>query len=247
MTSSEPKILIISTRVDLSTDYVIEKLSKFGAGFIRINTEDFPITAESSFRINHDAANPAWLWSSESQQSFALNEIRSVWYRRHRLPQLPESVVKAHAEYSLRESEWFLRGCIYAAASSSNISWMSHPTCLQTAESKIYQLTQAKSIGLRVPSTLISNSPNTIRRLFETNNGRIIAKPLRLGYFDYGERQTSVYTNEVQWDHLLNDSSLKLAPVIFQELVTKRFDIRVTIVGELVFAAAIHSQDIESA
>jgi glutathione synthase/RimK-type ligase-like ATP-grasp enzyme len=41
--------------------------------------------------------------------------------------------------------------------------------------------------------------------------------------------------------------SLQIAPVIYQELIPKRFDVRVTIVGNRVFAAAIHSQEVDSA
>lgn len=46
---------------------------------------------------------------------------------------------------------------------------------------------------------------------------------------------------------LADGVSLKLAPVIYQELVPKRFDIRVTVVHQDLFAVAIDSQKLEAA
>ena len=43
------------------------------------------------------------------------------------------------------------------------------------------------------------------------------------------------------------DEALKAAPVIYQRHLEKLWDIRVTIVGESIYAAAIHSQETASA
>ena len=247
MSDLAPKILIVSTRVDIATDYVIRKLSDLGTTFFRINTEDFPLGTLSSFHIGGSLASQSWHWASASSGSADLKNIRAVWYRRHRLPRMPPEVEEAHAEYSLRESEWFLKGSVLSLDKTSNVAWMSHPGKIQIAESKLYQLTVARSVGFNVAETLVSNDPDEVRGFFQKKDGRIIAKPLRLGYFDYGEQQTSVYTNKVEWKHLQVDDSIKMAPVVFQELITKLFDIRITIVGTRVFAVAIDSQIIESA
>ncbi len=119
---------------------------------------------------------------------------------------------------------------------------MSHPLNIQQAESKVYQLSVAKALGLRIPNTIISNDAQEVRDFYKSTPQGIVAKPLRLGYFDYGDRQTSVYTNQVNWPDLADDISIKVAPVIYQELIQKQYDIRVTVVGDQVFAAAIDSQ-----
>ncbi|MGI8837488.1 MAG: hypothetical protein ACR2H4_12750 [Pyrinomonadaceae bacterium] len=125
--------------------------------------------------------------------------------------------------------------------------WMNHPARAQYAESKIYQLSKARTLGFQIPNTLISNDPVAVRRFWHEREGRIIAKPLRMGYFDFGDRQTCVFTSPVAEEHLRDDEGIQLAPVIYQGLIQKACDIRVTIVGKRVFSAAIDSQSIPSA
>jgi glutathione synthase/RimK-type ligase-like ATP-grasp enzyme len=164
------------------------------------------------------------------------------------LPVLPPEVAAHDAEYCLRESDWFLKGALYSRTALSHpVKWMSHPANIQLAESKIYQLSVARSHGFAVPDTLISNDAERIRRFFEEKGGEVVAKPLRLGYFDYGDRQTGVFTSRVALDDLSEDAPLRMAPVIYQEMIPKLFDIRVTVVGQRVFAAAIDSQSEPSA
>lgn len=246
MTEASPRILLVSTKVDIATDYVVLKLTDLGASFHRINTEDFPHLASSSVRYGKEPG-PSWRWNSPSK-AIHLDNVRSVWFRRHRLPVLPPEIEAQDAEYCLRESDWFLKGALYSRdATSEQIKWMSHPAKVQLAEAKIYQLSVAQSLGLTVPDTIVSNDAAQIRRFFEEKGGEIIAKPLRLGYFDYGDHQTAVFTSRVSAEDLSEDLPLQMAPVIYQELLPKLYDIRVTVVGDQLFAAAIDSQSIPSA
>ena len=235
-----PRVLIITVKSDVAADYVVWELRQLGVPFMRLNTEDFPLSICSSVSFQEGEATPKWDWLSPCLQPVDTRNVQAVWYRRHRLPVLPERMVWAHAEYALRESDWFLKGAISSLASNGKkISWMSHPLSIQRAESKIEQLRLAKLIGFNVPRTLIGNDPVRIREFFRQCGGTMVAKPLRLGYFDYGERQTCVYTSRVASEEALRDESLHLAPVIFQEQVPKLFDIRVTLVGERVYPVKI--------
>lgn len=242
MTSDfNPKLLLVTTKADIATDYVVLKLNKLDVPFYRLNTEDFPLVALSTVQIN--SKNTDWLWTSSLHKNISLDNLKCIWYRRHRLPMMPTEMSDAHADYCLRETEWFLKGAINSRSYiNKQIVWMSHPLNIQRAESKIYQLSIAKELGLQIPDTVISNDAKVVRDFFHQKSGRIIAKPLRLGYFDYGDRQTSVYTSPVSLDDLTNEVAIKVAPVIYQELLPKKYDIRVTVVGNQVFAAAIDSQ-----
>lgn len=238
-----PQILIVTTKADITTDYVILKLETKSRNFYRINTEDFPLSATSTIRINSVASSQELSWISPEKRRVSLNDVRCIWFRRHRLPVMPEELSKAHAEYCLRESDWFLRGLLY----SREVEWMSSPRSIQLAESKIYQLFVARSLGLEIPDTLVSNEPLEVRAFFSQKNGCVVAKPLRLGYFDYGSHQTSVFTTRVEQDDLQDDESIRIAPVIYQELIPKLCDVRVTIVDQQVFAVAIDSQSVPAA
>jgi len=124
---------------------------------------------------------------------------------------------------------------------------MSHPLNVQRAESKVYQLALAHQIGFHIPETIITNQPGAIRRFYDVCGGDIIAKPLRRGYFDYGDKQTCVFTETISKDDLIDEEGLRLAPVIYQQCIAKECDIRVTVVGTEIYTAAIHSQSVPSA
>lgn len=70
----------------------------------------------------------------------------------------------------------------------------------------------------------------------------MIVKPVRSGYLTQGGQEFSIFTSRVLEEHLGELESARLSPAIYQELVPKRFDIRVTVVGSQIFAAAIDSQ-----
>lgn len=244
-TEESPQLLIVSTKVDIATDYVVLQLEELGAKFFRINSEDFPLDAHASFT---PTPNPEFRWSNSKDQYIDLRRVQSVWFRRHRLPQMPAEMDRAHQDYCLRESDWFIKGLVYSLAlCNGDVRWTNHPERALSAESKIAQLSIAAGLKFQVPETLVSNDPDKIREFYAHNRGEVVAKPLRLGYFDFGDRQTCVFTTRVTEDHLNDDESLRLAPVIYQALVNKSYDIRLTIVGSKVFAAAIDSQSIPSA
>lgn len=243
-----PSILLVTTKADIAADYVVVKLADLGASFYRINTEDFPLLASSTIRVDSPSQISQWSWVSPAKQDVLLDGIKCIWYRRHRLPVMPQEMLDAHVEYCLRESDWYLKGAIYSRRIiSEKIEWMSDPSCIQLAESKIYQLSLAQSLGFKLPDTIVSNNPDAIRGFFEEKHGDIIAKPLRLGYFDYGNRRAGVYTSKVEKGDLEDELSLKVSPVIYQELLPKLFDIRVTVVDQDLFAVAIDSQSVPSA
>ena len=239
-----PSILILSSKVDIATDHVILKLEERFANFYRINTEDFPLNVASSVRIEN-CSPESWRWNT---RSIDFSNVRAVWFRRHRLPQMPDVLDGGDQEYCLREADWFVKGLIYHMASiPQRIGWMNHPARAQFAESKIYQLAMAKEVGFQLPTTLVSNDPIEVRNFFRDQKGRMIAKPLRLGYFDRGDRQTCVFTSLIKESDLQDDDQIRIAPVIYQKHIDKLFDVRVTIVGGKIFAAAIDSQKIPSA
>ena len=236
-----PNILIVTTKADIATDYVVLELRKLGASFYRLNTEEFPLNKTSSFFINNNLSR--FNWNVSNSDTISLHNLKTIWFRRHRLPMMPKSVIEAHAEYCLRESDWYIRGFLY----NQNVRWMSNPLNLIRAESKIVQLEYARRIGFRLPDTIITNDYDESLSFLKEQNYDVIVKPLRLGYLDYGKRKTAIFTNKIDRTNLPTKKSLQLSPVIFQSHIKKAYDVRVTIIGGKVFTAAIDSQTESSA
>lgn len=224
-------VLIVSTVVDVATDAVIGELSRRDIPFLRINTEDYPFAGELSYR----PGVPGRQLFSERALSI---DIRSIWYRRFRVPARPESMDPGIYDFCVRES----RNALLGGVLGRSCRWMSRPDAIWRAEFKPYQLEVAATIGLTFPKTLISNIPNAVRSFFGECEGQMIAKPVRSGHIVQEGVDHAVYTTRIAPEDLHELQDASLSPTIYQELVPKRFDLRVTVVGRKVFAAAIESQ-----
>ena len=115
---------------------------------------------------------------------------------------------------------------------------MNDPTRDEVAGHKLYQLKVAGEVGLEIPRTHITNDPASARAFVaetgpdETVYKAFIAQP-------EAWRETRTLTDE-EVAHL---DDVALAPVIFQEYVPAEFDLRITVVGEEIFAVAIDASD----
>jgi len=96
--------------------------------------------------------------------------------------------------------------------------------------SKPYQAQLIKSFGFATPETLITNDPEAVR-VFRAEFGRVVYKSIS------GVRSI---VSELTDDDLSRLHTIRWCPVQFQQYV-HGLDIRVHVVGERVFATAIHS------
>lgn len=227
---TEPYVLIVSTSVDSATDAVVQALSARGIVHRRINTEDFPFFKKVTLGCQ-SGANTTIAFDGR------LVAPTSIWYRRFRSPDRPETMDAGIYDFCLREN----RAALIGGLLSIRARWMSHPAAIWRAEFKPYQLQIAQELGLRIPRTIVSNDPEAIRRAYR-DFGPLIVKPARSGHFREGGGEFSIYTSQISDEHLELLDDARWSPSIYQELVVKRYDVRVTYVGGYIFAAAIHSQ-----
>lgn len=109
---------------------------------------------------------------------------------------------------------------------------------------KPLQMLLAQQAGLTVPKTVITNNPAAVEKLFdESDNGRVIFKTLnRL----WRHPNSMVFTTEISREFLTQSASnLTHAPAIYQELVERSSDLRITVVGREVFVVRISSQGLD--
>ena len=230
MTSSS-FVLVVSTIADVATDDVIRRLAAASIPHHRINTEDFPFSR--SLTLAYGEKRQGWL----ELDGQAIPLPSAIWYRRLRSAAKPEGLDQGIYQFCLNES----RSALLGGIAGVRTRWLSHPASIWQAEHKPYQLAVASELGFHVPRTVITNNPLAIRRA-AADFGRMIVKPTRNGHILYGEVEHAVFTSELLSVHLEDLQGAELSPAIYQELVPKRFDIRVTIVGTRIFAARIDSQ-----
>ena len=165
-------------------------------------------------------------------------DIGSVWYRRTRFARHPdlEPEDAAFVESETREAVMGLYRL------TEDVFWVSHPDRQRQAESKPWQLGVAQSCGFRVPRTLLTNEPAELRRFFEECQGEVVFKTLTQGAIG-AEKGQGIYTSRVSREQILDGEAIRCGPCLFQQLIPKALDLRVTVIGERVFPVEIHSQD----
>lgn len=219
-------ILIISHKEDYTTDYIINILNNRNIDYLRLNTED--IGSKHNISINYNV----------NQKSLidGIDCFQSVWFRRTKLPQNNFSTVQEQEFYN-RDFRLFLNSFWQGVKADK---WLSHPDNVYKAENKLLQLKTAQSIGFQIPETLISTERDKIINLKERCNDRIILKPLFGGRY-YDDEPKLIFTNRVKKEHLQQEG-FSLFPILFQEEISKEYELRATIVGDKVFCAKVDSQ-----
>jgi glutathione synthase/RimK-type ligase-like ATP-grasp enzyme len=244
------QIVIVTQTDDPHTDEVILALERMGHEPVRLNTDEIPIDSRISMNWG-DAAEPfeAKIDILTSGRTIAASSIRSVWWRRPAYFGLPSDLSLQENEFASDEIDHALRS-LWA---SLDCYWISDPERIRQASWKGEQLLRARRLGFEIPRTLITTDPDEAREFFAACDGKMIFKVMTdpfLGAanivrkhpdqdFEPYETPTTVVT-ESDLDML---ESVRIAPCLFQQYVPKKVELRVTVIGEEIFAAEIHSQE----
>lgn len=126
----------------------------------------------------------------------------------------------------------------------SHARWMNPLSSTGIVDCKPYQLLLAQEVGLTVPKTTITNNPEAVSKMFDkADNGRVVFKTLTRLFIPPDKQ---VLTREIQKDFTsLSEISITKCPAIYQELVERRSDLRITVVGDKVFPVRIDSQTLD--
>lgn len=252
--STKQRIIIVTETSDAHTDVMMHHLRDLGHDPFRLHTADLSRDAHVTVRLGNTTA-PEVVVDSRGQP-IALHEARSIWWRRPR----PLTVEHLETEDERAYAERELKHAWHGGLSELSCYFMSHPTAIERARYKLGQLQRARALGLAIPDTLVTSDVAALRTFAARHAGGIIYKPLGLGFLRQlpgrgtpphdevpAAPRTSpvVYTTRLT-DDLLDDlDDLGRTPSLFQELVEKEVELRVTIIGDEVFVAEIKSQEHE--
>lgn len=237
-------VLILTNSEDPTSTLVENDLMALGVEYIRLNTESFGSQFFLDFSL---ACGTHQLVITLPSRQVTENDVLSIWYRRPRAPNVSDlDKDRAASQFATAELESALNGALL----SLNCTWISHPSAIRLASHKIYQLKVALSLGFDVPRTIVSTNINTIRQFYETNRSqgkRTVAKLVSKGppVAASPDQQYCVYTSLLSDEDLSSDAALSVCPAIYQEYIEKKYELRVTVVGDEIFACEIHSQATE--
>lgn len=227
------RTLFITNRDDISIEYLISKLRNYSADYLRINSDDIN---KIKFEINPNGSYVCHI----SNESFELDSVQTVFFRR--VPSKFENSERdIDAPYLNNERKHFLEGVFL---SLSLAKWINPMFSTQIAERKILQLRLAKQFGLLIPKTIITNSSLKADEFLKSNNSSII-KPVSNGLQVLTDKTYSIYTSEIKstfFESYEQEFTFD-TPILLQEKLQNKFDIRVIIIGETVFSVSINKLD----
>jgi glutathione synthase/RimK-type ligase-like ATP-grasp enzyme len=235
----KPTVLLVTRSNDNdSVALVASALEARGARPFRLDTDLFPTDVELAL---HQPYGRSTLRSAAGE--LALDEIDAVWYRRAAIAAgLPDGMDPQDRDASIKEARASLLGML----ESLEVFTMDRVSTVRTAEHKPRQLRLAAALGLDVPRTLTTNDPEAVRAFWTACGGRVVAKALSsFAIYDEDGREQVVFTSQLIAGDLEHLDQLALSPMTFQEHLDKSIELRVTLVGEHLFAAAVDSQSLE--
>src|SRR5262245_14245809 len=223
--SAADTVLILTHTAD---HYVIERvagaLEERGARTVRFDTDLFPLEARLSARL--DADGELDLLRSSAAELDA-RRVRAVWARKPWAPRLPEGLEPRIREGCVREIAAALRGW---RAALEDVRWVNPFGAGAAAENKLKQLRLARALGLRVPRTLVTSDPEALRA-FHAEVGALVTKMLTPLSISMGKADLFVRTSELREEDLADLDGLRMSPMVFQERIEKRRELRVACVG----------------
>lgn len=223
-------LLILSSPDDIHAQEVCKYL--LPEQYYILDTSLFP--QQIHLAVNYNGKYDAHFVDLVGKRILDLSKFKSFWWRRPQPYEVHKDMEQSqYYNFTYQEMEEAISGLWLNCRGR----WMNIPHVDEIASKKVYQLRVAQELGFNIPNTLISNSEQSFRKFQESALGKkIIYKPFKGSEKHW--RETRILRKEEE-NELEN---LKYAPVIFQNYIEALADLRITVVGDKIFAAAIYSQ-----
>jgi MvdD family ATP-grasp ribosomal peptide maturase len=228
-------LIITHSHDNKSVSLVTKAIEERGGSAFRFDTDRFP----TEVQLVAEYGETERLTLASDNSTLDLRDVSAIWHRRINIGErLPREMDRQFRHASLGEA----RSTVMGMLASLDAFRMDAEPHIRRAENKQLQIQIARELGLETPRTLITNDPEAVRAFAGTCESGLITKMLSSFAIQEDEAEKVVFTNRVRAEDLNDLDGLRLCPMTFQEEVSKALELRVTIVGERVFAASIDSQ-----
>jgi glutathione synthase/RimK-type ligase-like ATP-grasp enzyme len=235
---SNKYVLILTHDYDPEVTFVTIKLRSRGIGCVRLNTNDI---ANEQLRVRYrftPESAKADIEFTIGQQELDPSRISAVLLRQFDLKEVNfwgNELVRAFSY-----QQWAY--AFQTLQSNLACEWISNPDATIQSSDRIRQLSSAEKIGFDVPPTLITNDSATAKSFYRLHDGNVILKALHSHSVMVGNKLYSAYSRTINDSELAKlDEGLAGAPCILQRRLAKKSELRVTVIGEEVFAAELGS------
>lgn len=173
--------------------------------------------------------------------------IRTFWYRRRGKVAIPPTLHSADVDIALSFCEYALDSIMEHIQSVATLSVNPPLHTAQTRQGKFRQMKVAKEVGFRCPGTIVTNVRDEAARFIDRHGDCAIFKSFRTIRWRSEDSISINFASAISSNMLPSSDIMRSSPGIFQKLIEKSFELRVTVMGCYVVAAKLDSQRISDA
>jgi hypothetical protein len=232
-------ILIITNKQDTHADEVIRKLHVKNIEVFRLNSEDILSKYKTNLQIDEDGM---WNGNITNEVGRVLNlaKLRVAWLRK------PEFNFFSGKDAESEQEEFIaseIKSLINMLYSIPSIKWINDPFIANRSKVKFQQLLLANKHGIKIPKTIITTQPEKAKEFFIGCGEEALVKTIYTGNTTINGINQGIPSRKIGKDNFYKFyESISLSPTQLQEYVEKAFELRITVIGEKVFAVKIDSQ-----
>ncbi|HZR33801.1 MAG TPA: hypothetical protein VFA75_00395 [Nevskia sp.] len=256
-------LLIVTNKQDPHADEVIRCMARRDLPLLRLNTEDILTKYTFSLRVlpgqhpddaflhqdgdlaaGQTGSGRARIWCGhvrdEVGRDVPLERVSVAWIRR------PEYLFDGARDGQQKFIASEVRALMNSLYALPHITFINDVFNGDRARTKFQQLIYAAGKGMKVPRTIITNSPEEAEAFAAAATGDLLVKVLQTGNVERGGVKHGLPSQRVKRAGFAALSPLvRNAPTQIQDYIEKAFEVRATIIGDKVHAVRIDSQQNE--
>jgi glutathione synthase/RimK-type ligase-like ATP-grasp enzyme len=237
-------VVIVTQELDPHAEAVMSHLASWGINCVRLHPAS--LLQDWDMAVDVDDLERSSVEVRSSSRHVVFGAVQSVYYRKPETPTVEAGPADASLAKFLVEEACGARDAIYQLFGPR---WFNDPYICRRFAHKLYQLQAAKTVGLLTPRTLLTNVPDRALEFVRRETGQhAVIKPLAgvSAVLDGSLRRCFCRKVTLHELDAFRDT-ISASPLILQQYIPKRRDIRVTIIGDTIVACAIHSQEVQGA
>ncbi|MEZ4452589.1 MAG: hypothetical protein R3B09_24230 [Nannocystaceae bacterium] len=222
---------------DPCVDLVARALRSRGVDLVQVSTAAYPSGA--ALELGLEGTRPRIALGG-----LRLDDADAIWIRHLDAEGLPEGMRADERAAARTQAE----AALWSALACAPGFLLDPPEALLAVPAKPRMQGLAAALGLEAPRTLVTNDRAAVREFARGCPGGIVCKLVESGAVSVADEDgegagpmPTIALDEADLDDL---AGLELAPMIFQERLAKRLELRVSIIGERLLVAGVETGEV---